>query len=398
MRLYSRNKKGKPIVWWAETDYQLNTNGHIELNIYYGQVDGKIQRKQRLTKSGKNLGKSNATTIEEQAKLDLSYLYKAQRDKDYFDSLDDYCLSKKAMLASVLQDHIKKIKVKEDGDTFIDQYYSQPKLNGIRCMIEKISENTVLFLSRENLSFTYFKHIADAVLKLPMPVGARLDGELFNKNLKFEYISSIVNSETDRYVLDPVTGSQLCNESDIQIHVYDYIKDDPNKPFTERLKERDDLFKDYVSLYVKSVETVPIKSFTELESEYERAMANLYEGTMIRLASGIYEYSYRSLYLYKYKKMKEDEFEILDIIEAANEPGKPIFIIKVAEDITCNVALEGDKDENSKYLKDKVDYISTHWLTTRYQEKTRHGNLAFPVGAYLRKGTVDSDGKFIPAV
>ena len=34
MRLYSRNKKGKPIVWWAETDYQLNTNGHIELNIY----------------------------------------------------------------------------------------------------------------------------------------------------------------------------------------------------------------------------------------------------------------------------------------------------------------------------------------------------------------------------
>ena len=87
MRLYSRNKKGKPIVWWAETDYQLNTNGHIELNIYYGQVDGKIQRKQRLTKSGKNLGKSNATTIEEQAKLDLSYLYKAQRDKDYFDSL-----------------------------------------------------------------------------------------------------------------------------------------------------------------------------------------------------------------------------------------------------------------------------------------------------------------------
>ncbi len=50
MRLYSRNKKGKPIVWWAETDYQLNTNGHIELNIYYGQVDGKIQRKQRLTK------------------------------------------------------------------------------------------------------------------------------------------------------------------------------------------------------------------------------------------------------------------------------------------------------------------------------------------------------------
>ena len=397
MKLYSRNKKGKPLVWWIESDDTVNANGHIEINMFYGQVDGKIQKKQRLTKSGKNLGKANATTIQEQAKLDISYLYKAQRDKDYFESIDDYALSKKAMLASVLQDHWKKIKLQDDGNTFVDEYYFQPKLNGIRCMIEKVSNTEVIFLSRENLVFTYFKDIANAVLKLDMPIGARLDGELFNKSLKFEHICSVVNSETERYVIDPDTGAQLCNETDIQIHVYDYIKDDPNKTFKERLKDRDDMFgEDFTSLYIKKVHTEEVVSLSDLEDKYNAAIVDKDEGGMVRAAIGTYEYSYRSLFLFKYKKMKTGEFKITDIIEAENEPGKPIFVVTVGTN-SCNVAIEGDKASNAIYLTDKYEYIGK-WLSIRYQEKTRHGNLSFPVGEYIREGKEDEDGNFIPSV
>ena len=308
-------------------------------------------------------------------------------------------LTKKAMLASVFQDHIKKFKLENDNDTLVSTYYTQPKLNGIRCMVEKVSETEVVFLSRENLVFTYFPNIAKALLKLDLPVGARIDGELFNKDLKFEYISSIVNSETERYVLDESTGAQIANESDIQIHIYDYIKNDPNKTFEERLKERDELLSKNTSSLIVQVKTEKITKFSEIEIKYELAMKDKYEGLMIRLSSGYYEYSYRSLFLFKYKKMKEAEFKIVNISSAKNEPTKPIFTIEVEKNIFCNVALEGDKTLNSKYLTNKEDYLQDcYWLTTQYQEKTRHGNLAFPVGIQVRKGTVNSYGMFIPDI
>ena len=64
---------------------------------------------------------------------------------------------------------------------------------------------------------------------------------------------------------------------------------------------------------------------------------------------------------------------------------------------SCNLAIEGDKASKDIYLTDKYEYIGK-WLSIRYQEKTRHGNLSFPVGEYIREGKEDEDGNFIPSV
>ena len=80
IKLYSRNSKGKVLVWYASTDLTLDADNKITITIFYGQLGGSIQSKIRKVNSGKNKSKSNETTIKEQALLDISYLYQKQLD------------------------------------------------------------------------------------------------------------------------------------------------------------------------------------------------------------------------------------------------------------------------------------------------------------------------------
>ena len=64
--LYKKDSKGKTRQWRAYTDYTLDGNGHITITIEHGQQGGKLQTKERKVVSGKNKGKSNETTIQQQ--------------------------------------------------------------------------------------------------------------------------------------------------------------------------------------------------------------------------------------------------------------------------------------------------------------------------------------------
>lgn len=50
LKLYSKNKNGK-ILEWSATLLDKNNDGYIPIEIIFGQVDGKLQSKIRLTKS-----------------------------------------------------------------------------------------------------------------------------------------------------------------------------------------------------------------------------------------------------------------------------------------------------------------------------------------------------------
>lgn len=393
--IYSKNKSGKTLEWKAYSDLKLNNDGHIELHIEYGQQDGKKQHKVRLTKSGKNKGKSNETTIEEQASLDLKHLYRAQlEEKGYFLSLEDYQKPKTAMLAHKFADKKHKLDLKDDQDTFNHLYYAQPKLNGIRCTVTKLEDGSLQFLSRTNKLFTPFKHIEKELSSL-LNVGDILDGELFNPTMPLEYIASIVNSDSDRFVIDSKTGIRLHKEEDINFYVYDCVPiSNIEMIYTDRLAIIRNLIIGLTSVIL--TETVIVKSLTELKELFNSWVTLLYEGAMLRDGNGIYEFNERSIYLLKYKEMFDEEFQIIDIVDSENEPGQPKFIVDLRNGQQCEVRKSGNKLDNEKYLMEKSKYLGK-WLTVQYQARTKYDNLSFPVGLILRDGSF-IDNVFVPSV
>lgn len=399
--LYSKNKSGKILEWKAESDLTLNSDGWITLNIYYGQQNGKTQHKVRYTKSGKNKGKVNATTIEEQALLDLGYLYRAQlEEKGYFLSLDDYKKPRTAMLAHKYQDKKHKLSVDEEGN-FTHEYFGQPKLNGIRCTATKVSETEIQFLSRTNKLFTPFEHLSKLLLPI-LDIGDMVDGELFNPEMPLEYIASLVNSDTDRFIIDKDLGVTLWKVDDLQYHLYDGVAKESNDNYKDRKYWLHELFEMFgnedettIGNSLVKVLTVPLKSLDHMKTRFSEWINLGYEGLMLRDGLAHYEFDDRSIGLLKYKEMFDEEFQIVDIIESDNEPGQPVFVVDLRNDQTCKVRKSGDKSENEKYLLNRDDYIKK-WLTVQYQARTKYDNLSFPVGLLIRDG-IFKDGQFIPA-
>ena len=77
--LYTLDTKGKTRYWKAYSDLQSDRNGWITIKIEYGVKDSaKFITKERHVKSGKNIGKSNETSVQQQAELEIGYLYQKQ--------------------------------------------------------------------------------------------------------------------------------------------------------------------------------------------------------------------------------------------------------------------------------------------------------------------------------
>lgn len=303
------------------------------------------------------------------------------------------------MLAHKYQDKSHTLSLDEDGDTFSKVYYGQPKLDGIRCFITKMSDGSVQYISRTNKPFTPFEHITKVVSPL-LSVGDILDGELFNPSIPFVNIESIVNSDSDRFILDETTGARLFSDKDIQFHMYDYIpKDGDVLPYSARLKLITDMLSTYFSDSsnpIKSVLTERLNTITDMKKKFSTWVQEGYEGLMLRSGESLYEFNERSLGLLKYKEMFDEEFQITDVIESENEPGQPVFIVDLRNGQTCSVRKKGNKKVNTEFLINKKDVIGK-WLTVQYQTKTAYDNLAFPVGLEIRQGEF-KDGQFIPSV
>ena len=79
--LYGKDSKGALRVW------SIYTEGP-EVVVKHGKLDGKIQEK-RYIAEGKNVGKANETTPEQQAVLEAEAKYVKQLKSGYFHDKDD---------------------------------------------------------------------------------------------------------------------------------------------------------------------------------------------------------------------------------------------------------------------------------------------------------------------
>lgn len=96
--LYGLDKSGKYKVW------SIWTNNNF-LYIMHGQEGGKMQTKAERIE-GKNIGRSNETSPEQQAELEAESRYKKQLDKGYRPTKEE--LTELPLLPMLAADYLKQ--------------------------------------------------------------------------------------------------------------------------------------------------------------------------------------------------------------------------------------------------------------------------------------------------
>jgi len=81
-KLYKKDSKGKTRV------LEIKVMGSI-ITTNYGIINGSMVTKTKTITEGKNIGKSNETSPEEQAVLEATSIWQKKKDKGYFESIKE---------------------------------------------------------------------------------------------------------------------------------------------------------------------------------------------------------------------------------------------------------------------------------------------------------------------
>ena len=350
--------------------YKYTTRGQIqEWQIfcppdenYYYTVEGIQNGKQTTSEptfcSGKNIGKSNETTEEQQTLLEAQSKYQKKLDSGY--STDIATSGAKFFEPMLAQDFSKYSKLLFTVRTFI-----QPKLDGVRASL-----NNGELLSRKGKPIVSCKHIEHDYF--------RLDGELYNHTLKnnFNKIVSLVRQTK------PTESDLLESASIIQYWIYDY----PfyaDKVFSERYELLKKVFRVFPDQF-KLVPTYEITSMEELKQYHQKFIEDGYEGSIIRLDLGPYE-NKRSKQLLKYKDWQDDEFEIIGVLEGSgNRAGCANMLeVKLPTNAECKPTMTGSEDFMREVWANR-DKIIGKFATIKYFGYTEDGSLRFPTVKAIR--------------
>lgn len=350
--IYKATKGGKVQEWTIE----VVKNKYRTIS---GQTDGKKVVSEWTEVYGKNEGRANATTDNEQALKEAEAKRKLKLERGYFENIKNINKQQyfEPMLAAKWEDYKNKVEY---------PLYSQPKLDGIRCIVTKdgmFSRNGKEIISAPHIRKALdklFKHEPDTIL----------DGELYADKFAndFNAIVSLVKKTK------PTADDLKQSEKNIEYHVYDIPSVDGT--FKQRCIELDEIALDFPEC-VKQVETHIVKNEDEVTEWYEDYVERGYEGQMLR-TDGVYE-NKRSKNLLKHKSFVDEEYTILDIVEGegnrSGTAGYFVFETKDGKRFKSNV--KGTWEETAGMLKNKKKLIGKE-ATVKYFNLTPDGIPRFP--------------------
>jgi DNA ligase-1 len=356
--LYGTSTIGKVKSWQILVH---NGSGNPQIVIIHGYLDGKKQENARVVKGGKNIGRSNETSVYEQAVSEAASEWNKKKDKNYSESIPTKETKKENILPMLAQKFINR---KHDIDY---PCYVQPKLDGVRCLAMKTSKTEVKYLTRGGKSYTAVEHLTPYILKM-IGVGDILDGELYVHGWTFQEIVRNVKKLRDTSKL-------------VEYWVYD--KADPKMTYQERYDWLNDANLDD-DCPVKLLKTSIAHREADVYTYHNKFVAIGFEGIIIRNRSGKYVFDHRSKDLQKFKLFEDKEFPITGGHEGDGlEVGCVIFECMAENGKPFNVRPKGSRELRKEWLLDIKNIIGKE-LTVRYQNYSEEGIPIFPVGISVR--------------
>lgn len=366
--LYKLDSKGNVRIWYMEKDGGLyrTTSG-----IFHGNLVTSNWTECFTT----NRSKSNERGPLDQAVFEITSKYTEQKNDGYH---DDITLVQSG-------DNTKKYfepMLAQKYETYMGECYSQPKLDGIRCLAMKTG-----LWSRTGKKIVSCPHIERSLsLLFNKATNLILDGELYNHELKddFNKITSLVKK------LKPTKEDLLESENIVQYHMYD--SPSIKGPFNKRLSAFKTFSEtDYPG--IKLVSTSFCKTEIEVDNEFNHYLDLGYEGQIIRLSTNEYEEGKRSKQLLKRKllyegKGNEEEFRIVNILSGlGNWSGKAKAVVLAPKSTheffkdgsaTFKATLKGNMKYCEEIYNDRTNYVGK-LATVTYQNLTPDGKPRFGI-------------------
>lgn len=360
--LYKKAKNEKLQQWIIE----------VKQNMYRtieGFVGGAQSETAWTVCEGKNVGRSNETSPEEQAEKEVEARIKKQKDKGWKETQEEAGKSK-LMIEPMLAKEYKDFK----DYALTKSIATQPKLDGIRC----IATPHGLF-SRNGKPINTVPHIWKEVKKIFDDSSDQyffLDGEIYNHELKedFNKIASLVKNE--KKAKENPDGTK-----EAQYHIYDIdYKDDAYGGEEPTFKERHEHLNDIFLQNWDHLIMVPTRFLIEgqqphvvstmIDTHYESYLEDGYEGIMIRTTSSLYQ-NKRTKDLLKRKEWIDGEFELVDIQEGrGNRAGYAARVIcKDERGEEFEAGIIGNMEYCKGLLEDKSKYLGKP-VTIKYQNLT----------------------------
>mgnify|MGYP003642919539 FL=1 len=268
-----------------------------------------------------------------------------------------------------------------------DEVYIQPKLDGVRCLIQADNYSDkgsiipiVTAYSRTGKEWKNIDHILEELVpffnKHPYVV---LDGELYNHDLRdnFEKIISLVRKQkptlVDRHEAKLLT----------QFHCYDMICPD----FDHNFSIRDEFLQQTLDNvdYVKLVDTKLIESEREAKDIHFENLALGYEGSIVRLNTKYQQK--RSHSLRKFKDFSDKEATIIGYLDGKGKREGTLGKFVMQDDEGVEFGCPPGKGYNYKDLKNILENIGDYMgkrATFTYFERTKAGSYRHPLFKCIR--------------
>jgi hypothetical protein len=435
--LYGIDKRGKERMWkiWVVGNTVHRSSGLI---------DGKkVPWKRSFT--GKNKGKINETSDEEQAKLEADRSWTKQLEKEYkpkckeglkmFEKVmkeknksgginrtasekirstvstkNTTTKSKNLTVPNVETDIIpmkaQEWKLSDSNDPksvlpriskhfdFEKGVYCQWKLDGFRCTARIQSDGKVVLTSNSNKQYPWFKNLRKEVFEF-------LDGQNYLDGLDCEVYSHRLEDPETGVGLDDnqrfSTIQSICGmsrtephlwEDQICLYVFDLVDISGKYNQDERFKLLEKLF-ERKQKHIIYTETILIHSYEDVVYWHGKFAEKGYEGIILRDRSLVYKTKARSLKMRKFKHFIDKEYPIVDIsLDKGVDPEHFVWVCE-AENSKGKIKKfkakpRGTWEQKRIWYENYTDHIGK-LLTVKFQEYSEDGIPRFPIAYRFRE-------------
>lgn len=372
--------KVMPVLYGLATNGKIKTveysveeleDGSCDIVNVFGYLDGKKQTDRRNIREGKNIGKTNETSVYEQACLEMESKWRKKKDENYTENPTGICGSEEKSLLPMLAQKFTERKHHIKYPCLV-----QPKLNGLRCLAKKTNHARVNFTSRKYKPYKTIVHLEAecfSILNSMIGLNRILDGEIYKHGLTLQEI----NRRVKKY--RPGLTEEL------EYWVYDIAEENMDNIQRRALMgaiDESNLVK------VKILPTYVCNSEEEVKAYHDQFVQEGYEGVIIRNTDGMYLFEKRSNDLQKYKEFIDEEFEVVGYKSGeGREYDAIIFTCKVKNPkdvLTFDVRPRGSIEDRVKQMYDDPDKFIGMKYTVRYQDLSESNVPNFPVGICFR--------------
>jgi ATP-dependent DNA ligase len=272
-------------------------------------------------------------------------------------------------------------KYKERAKYIVWPAYIQPKLNGVRCLVQRVGDK-VFFWSRKAKQYKNFSLYMEQDFLRIMKDGDILDGEMYNHGeITFQELMSLIKDEK--------TPDLTRLKKYVKFHNYDrpsllggfktrFMRELPDDPYSAFWTAKG-------LQYIVRVETIKIHSPKDIDKVHGLYTEAGYEGSIIRSGGDEpYNFQYRDNQLQKHKDFLDEEFEIVGCDQGVGkDEGKAIFVCKIRSGLEFSVRCKGTDEVRQEQWQNRKAYIGKE-LTVRFQTLSDDGIPIFPVGIAVR--------------